>query len=122
MAGGANVRGLDSLARKLRDLKVSGEQLRQVAEAGLTPIITEAKAHIANTSYHPYATGNLSNDLRIESAATGKAEAEARGGTNLEYAIVEEFRHGHSYLRSSILGQREEARQAAIDAAEELVG
>lgn len=76
------------------DRAMRGQALETAVRAGLLPIETLAKAIVHRL------TGNLARSLHTEVQSSGDAAA-GRTGTNVEYALAEEFRPGgdHAYLR-----------------------
>lgn len=86
MASGAKVTGVDSLNATLKGLaaKATGQNLAAALRAGGLVIETPAKAKA------PVLTGNLRRSIHTE-VDTGGAKAEARVGTNVEYATHVEF-------------------------------
>lgn len=86
MASGANVQGVETLNKKLAGLaaKATGQNLAAALRAGGLMIETPAKAKA------PVLTGNLRRSIHTE-VSTGGEKAEARVGTNVEYATHVEF-------------------------------
>lgn len=89
---------LASLDRAMR-----GQALETAVRAGLLPIETLAKAVVHKV------TGNLARSIHTEVQSSGDAAA-GRTGTNVEYALAEEFRPGdHAYLRPAYDRGKEDA-------------
>ena len=86
MASGARVTGTDELNSTLKALaaKATGQNLAAALRAGALVIETPAKAKA------PVLTGNLRRSIHTE-VSTGGEKAEARVGTNVEYATAVEF-------------------------------
>lgn len=110
MASGARVTGTDELNSTLKALaaKATGQNLAAALRAGALVIETPAKAKA------PVLTGNLRRSIHTE-VSTGGEKAEARVGTNVEYATVVEFgtsnRPPKPYLRPAY----DENRGKALD-------
>lgn len=81
-----------------------GNALETAVHAGALPIETLAKVIVHKL------TGNLARSIHIETESSDEAAA-ARVGTNVEYALAEEFRAGggHAYMRPAYDGGKEDA-------------
>lgn len=110
MASGANVQGVEALNKKLAGLaaKATGPQLAAALRAGglVIQVPGQAKA--------PVLTGNLRRSIHTEVETSG-ATAQARVGTNVEYAPHVEFgtssQRAQPYLRPAY----DENKGAAVD-------
>lgn len=106
MASG--VSGEDELVAKLRKMagRVRPAQLRAALMAGSLPIQTSAAQKAA------VLTGTLRRSIHTETAETSDG-AVARIGTNVDYAIAQEFgtsrMRGQPYLRPAYDEKRDEA-------------
>jgi HK97 gp10 family phage protein len=119
MASGAKVTGVDQLSATLKGLKTkaSGAQLATALRAGGLVIETPAKAKA------PVLTGNLRRSIHTEVSSSG-AKAQARVGTNVEYATAQEFgtsrQPGTPYLRPAYDENKGKAVNEIADVLKEL--
>ena len=108
MAADVTVEGVDELVRKLKRLagKATPAQARAALMAGAQPIQTSAVIKA------PVLTGTLRRSIHTETAEVGDG-AVARVGTNVEYAIHQEFgtsrMRGTPFLRPAFDERRGEA-------------
>lgn len=108
MASGMSLHGDDELIAKLKRLaaKATPAQARAALMAGALPIQTAA------VQKAPVLTGTLRRSIHTETAETSDG-AVARIGTNVEYAIHQEFgtsrMSGTPYLRPAFDEQKGEA-------------
>lgn len=86
------------------DRAMQGKALETAVMAGLLPINTLAKVIVHKL------TGNLSRSIHPEAESNGES-ANGRVGTNVDYAMAEEFRAGggHAYLRPAFDRGKDEA-------------
>lgn len=114
------VKGVDALAAKLAGLKkkASPAQLKAAVHAGALIIEGPAKA------FAPVLTGNLRRSIHSESAVNGDG-AQARVGTNVEYAPYVEFgtsqQAAKAYLRRAYDQFKNTARDEIVDALQDMV-
>jgi HK97 gp10 family phage protein len=119
MASGAKVTGVDKLNATLKGLKAkaSGAQLATALRAGGLVIETPAKAKA------PVLTGNLRRSIHTEVSSSG-TKAQARVGTNTEYAPHVEFgtsrQRAQPYLRPAYDENKGRAVAEVADVLEEL--
>lgn len=120
MGNGATIRGDDELVTKLRGLasKATPAQLRAALMAGALPIQTAA------VQKAPVLTGTLRRSIHTETAETSDG-AVARIGTNVEYAIHQEFgtsrTRAQPYLRPAFDEKRADALKEIQRALAEMV-
>jgi len=117
---GVSVRGDDELVRKLQGLarKATPAQARAALMAGALPIQTAAAQKA------PVDTGTLRRSIHTEAAET-RGGAVARVGTNVEYALAQEFgtsrMRAHPYLRPAYDEQKSAALKEMHRALQEMV-
>jgi HK97 gp10 family phage protein len=111
MASRADVRGVEELSRKLTGMaqKASGSQLAAALRAG--GLVIEVPAKIKA----PVLTGNLRRSIHTETAVSGSNEAEARVGTNVEYAPHVEFGTSKQRAQPHLRPAYDENKNAAVD-------
>jgi HK97 gp10 family phage protein len=111
MASGADVRGVEELTRKLTGMakKASGRQLAAALRAG--GLVIEGPAKIKA----PVDRGNLRRSYHTEARATGPHDAEARTGTNVEYAPHVEFGTSKQRAQPHLRPAYDENKGAAVD-------
>lgn len=120
MASGATIEGVEQLTKTLKGLvkKASGAQLAVALRAGGLVIEVPAKAKT------PVLTGNLRRSIHTEAESTGSNSAEARTGTNVEYAPSVEFgtsnQRAQPYLRPAYDENKGRAVDEVADALKEL--
>lgn len=95
MATTPKVKGLASLGRKLKRLKVKPKDVETALRLGGQLIVNQAKINA------PFLSGQLRRDLRVWTKVSG-SEVEARAGTNLDYARRQEF----GFVGADKLGRR----------------
>lgn len=86
------------------DEAMRGKALETAVHAGALPIQVLAKEIVHKIS------GDLSRSIHTEVESDGKS-ASGRVGTDVEYALAEEFRAGggHAYMRPAFDGGKEDA-------------
>lgn len=117
----AKVIGLTALAAKLRNVRISADDLETALRTGSFEIVNAAKQNA------PVLTGQLRRSIRVWTKVSGD-EAEARIGTNLDYARRIEFgfvgadklgrRYNQAakpYLRPALKAKREKALEIIRD-------
>lgn len=116
-ATGAEVKGIDELKKKLGKLSeaAAGDVLKVALTAGALPIQNLSKV------YAPYLSGALRSSIHTEANTVGAYKAEARIGTNVEYARAQEFGYKnippHPYMRPAFdekLGEAQEEVAAVM--------
>lgn len=92
------------------------DALKTAVLAGALPIETLAKVIVHKD------TGNLARSIHSEADASEESAA-ARVGTNVDYALAEEFRAGggHAYLRPAYDGGRDEALAEIVAALQQVI-
>lgn len=95
---------------------LQGKILETAVHAGLLPIETHAKVIVHRL------TSTLSRSIHIVTTSSG-AKAQGQVGTDVEYALVEEFRAGggHAYMRPAYDAEKEKAIEEVADTLKELV-
>jgi HK97 gp10 family phage protein len=120
MATRVTVRGDDELVRKLQGLarKATPAQARAALMAGALPIQTSAAQKAAVD------TGTLRRSIHTEAAET-RDGAVARTGTNVEYALAQEFgtsrMRGQPFMRPAYDEKKGEALREMHRALREMV-
>lgn len=105
----------DKLA-KMSDA-MQGRVLEIAIRAGLLPIETRAKVIVHKI------TTTLARSLHTETASSGNS-ASGRMGTDVEYALREEFLGGggHAYMRPAFDAEKDAAVVETADTLREIVG
>jgi HK97 gp10 family phage protein len=116
----SQVKGIDELTRKLAALakKATPQQLEAALRSGALLIEGDAKR------LAPYLTGTLRRSIHTETSSD-RGGAQARVGTNVEYAPHLEFgtrrQRPQPYLRPAFDGAKNRVRQEVADALKDMV-
>lgn len=109
---------VDDINKKLAAMSdaMRGQVLETAVRAGALPIEAHAKVIVHKD------TTTLARSIHTETQSSG-VEATAQVGTDVEYAIVEEFREGggHAYMRPAYDAEKETVVQEVAAALREII-
>ena len=111
---GVTIEGLDKLEDALAKLSdvARSDTLVLALEVGAMPLVNEAKENA------PVLSGTLQRSIHAEVQPTGNNSAQARVGTNVEYALAQEFgtarMEGKAYLRRAFDSEQQNVRDDII--------